>query len=185
MPAAVITALVASLLWMVPVDAPPVRQTSIELEFFDPFGRSSYQFAVSEEAYIAVFEIRPGRVELTYPAIGDELRAVRYEGVEAVSEQDNLFSAGRHLLPQRAGRVWSGRTENGFLQKGRHILVVASREPFTFERLNSLFVGEGETLHRHNSFGAVEDFTEVLIETITPGYARGDWAAYLHWIRDE
>lgn len=185
MPTAMFTALVTSLLWIVPLDAPTIRQTGLELEFFDPFGRSSYQFAISEEAYVAVFEIRPGRVELTYPAIGDELRAVRYEGAESIAEQDNLFPAGRHLLPQRAGRIWSGRTENGFLLKGRHILVVASKKPFTFERLNGLFVDEGETLRRHNSFGAVEDFTNVLIQTITPGYAQGEWAAYLHWIRDE
>ena len=163
----------------------PVAVDSIEIQFFDPFGRSSYQFAISEDAYIAVFEIRAFRVELTYPAIGDQLRDLRYGDRTSLSDPENFYSAGRHMLPQRAGRVWSGRTENGYLLKGRHVLVVASREPFTFDRLNDLFVGQGETLARHNSLGSADDFTRLLMQAIIPDYGARTWGAYLHWIREE
>ena len=186
MPVPGIVTAALSVMSVLPSVAPPSATTdSIRIEFFDPFGRSSYQFSISEDAYIAVFEIRPFRVELTYPAIGDQLRDLRYGDRAALSVPDHFYSAGRHALPRRAGRVWSGRTENGYLLKGRHILVVASREPFTFDRLNSLFVDEGETFRRHNSLGIADDFTRLLIETIVPNYEAGTWGSYLHWIREQ
>lgn len=181
MPATTLMALLASLTWMVP----SIAQTDLTIAFYDPFDRSSYQFEINEDAYIAVFEITASRVQLTYPAIGDALRDLRYGDATSIPAPDNFYEAGRHLLPQRAGRIWSGRTENAYLLKGRHILVVASRKPFTFERLNGLFVGEGQTLRRHNSFGAPEDFTNELIRTIVPDFDLHQWVAYLHWIRDE
>lgn len=183
MPASTLAALLTSLLTALSVaDAPPT-QRAIEIDFHDPFGRSSYQFSLSEGAYVAVFEVGQRRATLIFPAIGDELRRLRFGLAQTLPEPDNWYEEGRHLLPRRAGRVWSGTTENGFLMKGDHILVVASRQPFRFEHLNDLYVGEGEILRPRNSFGAPDDFTERLLRAIVPNIEAQEWAAYLHWIR--
>jgi hypothetical protein len=87
------------------------------------------------------------------------------------------------MLPLRSGRVWSGMTRSGNLMKGDHILVVASKRPFQFERLNSLYEGEGETLRLRYSLGVVEDLPDLLLRTILPDYGADDWASWLHWVR--
>lgn len=184
MPAAALFALLLSAVLTQPAgDLEPDRQQQIVLEFFDPHGRSSYQFNISESAYIAVFEVGQRKATLVYPAIGPELRKMRFEDMESLPPLDNIFEAGRHVLPPRSGRVWSGTTDTGFLMKGDHILLVASKRQFDFERLNDLYVGQDEKFAKRNSFGAVDDFTRVLLRTILPEYEAEDWTAYLHWIR--
>ena len=183
MPAATILALVVSVLWIQPAaEISRAQQKPIELKFFDAYDRSTYQFDISEPAFIAIFEVGKRRAALVYPAIGPELRKQRFDG-DALPELDNQFDAGRHLVPPRSGRVWSGSTDTGFLMKGDHILVVASRRQFDFARLNDLYVSQGETLGKRNSFGAVDDFTHVLLRAILPDYEADDWTAYLHWVR--
>ena len=183
MPAASLFALIFSILWIQPAGEVIMQQRPIDLEFFDPYDRSTYQFNISESAYIAVFEVGQRRATLVYPAIGPELRKIRYNEMERLETPDNLFEAGRHLLPPRSGRVWSGTTDTGFLMKGDHILIVASRRQFDFERLNDLYVGQDDRLARRNSFGAVDDFTHILLKAILPEYDADDWTAYLHWVR--
>jgi hypothetical protein len=181
--AAALLALVLSVVWVQPTEEViAAQQTPIQLQFFDTYGRLTYQFDISESAYIAVFEVGRRRAELVYPAIGPELRKQRFDG-EALPEVENYFGAGRHLVPPRSGRVWSGTTDTGFLRKGDLVLVFASARQFDFERLNDLYVSQGETLGKRNSFGAVDNFTHVLLRTILPDYDGDDWTAYLHWVR--
>src|SRR5688572_28777726 len=114
------------------------------------------RFGLKEEAYVAIFRVGLGNATLIYPAIGDELRKLRFGESKALPKPTNLYRPGRHRIPDRAGRVWSASTENGGLMKGQHLLVIASRKPFRFEQLNSLYVGDGKTLARHNSLGVVD-----------------------------
>jgi hypothetical protein len=185
MTAATIVALLITLLSATQAaDRSAPQQRTIDLEFFDPYDRATYQFSISEGAYIAVFEIGGMRASLWYPAIGADLRRLRYGGASSLPEPSNFFDEGRHLLPPPVGRRWSGTAET-LLMPTTRLLIVASKQPFRFERLNELYVGQGETFARHNSFGDPDDFVEVLLRTIVPNHDGDDWTAYLHEVRLE
>jgi len=182
---ALTTALMLALTLAAPAGPKPEseQQKAIELLFYDPYDRSSFQFSISEEAHVAVFELGRSRASLVYPAIGDQLRRLRRGEVDDVAGFDDVYAAGRHMLPLRSGRVWSGATRSGNLMKGDHILVLASKRPFRFEQLNSLYEDEGEMLRLRYSLGVVEDLPDLLLRTILADYAADDWASWLHWVR--
>jgi hypothetical protein len=100
MPAASIAAVFVALLTFTtaPADASVTqpRDSVIRIEFFDPFDRSSLQFSISEDAYIAVFEVGRSRAELIYPAIGK--RPFRFERLNELYEGEGTTLRPRNSL---------------------------------------------------------------------------------------
>ncbi len=163
--------------------SPPQQAPWFRLEFFEAADGKSFDFGISEPAYVAVFTVHMGRASLIYPAVGDDLRKLRFGERKTLPEPANLYKPGRHLLPRGAGQVWTANSTNITMMKGPHILVLASRRQFHFEKLNSLYEGEGPGLRKHNSMGVVKDMPQLLMRTIVPEYTAKDWDFYLHWIR--
>lgn len=165
-------------------DVTQVSQETLRLGFFDSTERNGFQFSVNEDAYVAVFDLGLNFVELTYPAIGADLRRLRFGGIRELAEVDHFFTAGRYLVPIRTSRGWTARTRSGTLMKGKHVMIVVSKRPLRFERLNELYEGEGETFRLHNSLGVVGDLPQLLLRTILPDFLAPDWDYHLHWIRE-
>lgn len=153
-------------------ETPPLCLGVLSRHYQSPFG-----FEISGAAYVAVFRIDGNRVRLVFPFLGPDLRHARFAGGVLPREPETLFPPGKHVIPRDIPGNWSARSENKTLPHEHYLLVVASRYPLRFERLNGL-------LKVGRSMGFVEgDLSVVLARSIVPDPNSDDWEAYLHWIR--
>ncbi len=132
-------------------------------------------FQLNRPAYVAIFEVMPGRgTSLVYPYPGSG-RSSGY-----------AFSGRAHLGSQRfAGRdIYLPTYGHGVLQGPTFYLLIASEQPMNLDRLGAYGMGLRSALGNHWAAYSPYQTMERLAETVLPSMADdGSWTSdlYVHW----